>query len=89
MGQNGRVHVRVRGDRWVVERDGRSAPESEHVMQDDAVREGRELAAREGVEFVLHGSGDPRPTVREETTPTPVFEPEPAEFPDAETAAGD
>lgn len=88
MGQGGRVHVRVRGDRWVVERDGREEPESEHIMQDDAVRAGRELAAREGVEFILHGSGDPRAVVREETTPTPMFETEAGEFPEAGTAAG-
>ncbi|MFN2557735.1 MAG: DUF2188 domain-containing protein [Nitriliruptorales bacterium] len=68
----GKIHVREREGRWVVEQEGRSEPVSEHVLQAEAIEAGRELAAREGVEFLLHGAGDWRVTARESANPTPA-----------------
>ncbi len=67
----GKVHVLEREGRWVVEQEGRSDPVSEHVLQAEAIDAGRRLAAREGVEFLLHGAADWRVTARESATPTP------------------
>ncbi len=68
----GNVHVRERDGRWVVERDGISEAVSEHRLQGDAIEAGRQLAAREGVEFLLHGAADGRVTRREPASPTPA-----------------
>ncbi len=74
MSAGGKVHVRERGGQWVVEQEGRSEPVSEHVLQVDAIQAGRQLAAREGVDFMLHGAADWRVTKRESASPTPAGE---------------
>lgn len=70
----GKVHVRERDGRWVVEREGSGDAVSEHSLQGDAIEAGRQLAAREGAEFLLHGAADSRVTKRESASPTPAEE---------------
>lgn len=79
MSAGGNIHVRERAGRWVVEQEGRADPLSEHSLQGDAIEAGRRLAAREGVEFLLHGAADWRVTVRESATPTPAGQAQPAD----------
>ncbi|MDP8929226.1 MAG: DUF2188 domain-containing protein [Actinomycetota bacterium] len=74
MSAGGNVHVRERDGRWIVEREGRSDAVSEHVLQPDAIEAGRQLAAREGVQFLLHGAADARVTRREPVSHTPASE---------------
>lgn len=72
MSGGGNIRVREHEGRWVVEQEGRSGPISEHVLQSEAIEAGRRLAAREGVEFLLHGAADWRVTARESATQTPA-----------------
>lgn len=87
MSAGGNVHVREREGRWVVEQEGRRDPVSEHVLQGEAIEAGRQLAAREGVEFLLHGSADWRVTARESASPTPAAQARPANMLDDEPPA--
>ena len=79
MSGGGKVRVREHAGRWVVEQEGRNDPVSEHALQSEAVEAGRRLAAREGVEFLLHGAADWRVTARESATPTPEAQAQSAE----------
>ncbi len=79
MSGGGNIHVREREGRWLVEQEGRSDPVSEHVLQSEAIEAGRRLAAREGVEFLLHGAADWRVTTRESAAPTPTAQAQSAE----------
>lgn len=53
---NALIHVMPSGDDWVVKREGEDDPLSTHRTQAEAEEAGREVAKREEVEFMLHGS---------------------------------
>ena len=77
------VHVVSRADGWAVVREGRERATSVHPTQAEAARAGREIARKDGAEFLLHArdgrirdrsdySGDPgRPSAPPEDAPTP------------------
>ena len=48
------VHVTPRGDKWAVVREGSERASSLHDTQDQAEKEGREIARRDKAEFYLH-----------------------------------
>ena len=77
------VHVLSRVDGWAVVREGRERATSVHPTQAEAARAGREIARKDGAEFLLHArdgrirdrsdyGGDPgRPSAPPEDAPTP------------------
>jgi uncharacterized protein (TIGR02271 family) len=77
------VHVLSRADGWAVVREGRERATSVHPTQAEAARAGREIARKDGAEFLLHArdgrirdrsdyGGDPgRPSAPPEDVPTP------------------
>ncbi len=77
------VHVLSRADGWAVVREGRERATSVHPNQAEAARAGREIARKDGAEFLLHArdghirdrsdyGGDPgRPSAPPEDAPTP------------------
>jgi len=77
------VHVVSRADGWAVVREGRERATSVHPTQAEAARAGREIARKDGAEFLLHArdgrirdrsdyGGDPgRPSAPPEDVPTP------------------
>ena len=77
------VHVLSRADGWAVVREGRERAASVHPTQAEAARAGREIARKDGSEFLLHArdgrirdrtdyGGDPgRPSAPPEDVPTP------------------
>ncbi|CAA9500020.1 MAG: hypothetical protein AVDCRST_MAG12-2595 [uncultured Rubrobacteraceae bacterium] len=48
------VHVLSRADGWAVVREGRERATSVHPTQAEAARAGREIARKDGAEFLLH-----------------------------------
>jgi uncharacterized protein (TIGR02271 family) len=77
------IHVLSRADGWAVVREGRERATSVHPTQAEAARAGREIARKNGAEFLLHArdgrirdrsdyGGDPgRPSAPPEDAPTP------------------
>jgi uncharacterized protein (TIGR02271 family) len=77
------VHVVSRAGGWAVVREGRERATSVHPTQAEAARAGREIARKDGAEFLLHArdgrirdrsdyGGDPgRPSAPPEDAPTP------------------
>ena len=54
MAQKPAVHIELRGEEWVVVREGNKRATSTHPTQSDAAESGRELARRDKSEFFLH-----------------------------------
>jgi uncharacterized protein (TIGR02271 family) len=48
------VHVLSRNDGWAVVREGKDRATSVHPTQAEAAKEGREIARKDGTEFLLH-----------------------------------
>jgi len=49
------VHVEPSNGQWVVRRESDSGAHRVYPSKDEAVRQGREIAKREGVDHVVHG----------------------------------
>ncbi|HEV2745518.1 MAG TPA: DUF2382 domain-containing protein [Rubrobacter sp.] len=81
------VHVLPRDDGWAVVREGREQASSVHPTQAEAAKVGREIARKDGVEFLLHakdGRVRDRSDYGEEPTPPSA----PREDASNHTAAG-
>jgi uncharacterized protein (TIGR02271 family) len=81
------IHVVSRADGWAVVREGRERATSVHPTQAEAARAGREIARKDGTEFLLHAR-DGRIRDRSDYGGDPTPPPEPPEDAPATPAAG-
>jgi hypothetical protein len=54
LANNRPVHVLSRDDGWAVVREGKERATSIHPTQAQAAKAGREIARKDGAEFLLH-----------------------------------